>query len=203
MMSDTTAAAPTTPIASRLFTGFLVVACIALSVLVVVLTKQNADLRAHFAEAAERGSANSLAVGDRLEPLPTFGADAASASALAFGDGRFGTVIFAVSATCPACVASSPYFERVNAAHASDAVRVVCAQLDSKTAAELTAHGAGVPVVGVTEGHKTWFTRVRMVPATIVIDHEGAVRATYFGELSARQQDDLDALLKQAANGWK
>lgn len=207
--------APAARPASGAFTAFLVVACLALSILVVILTRQNAEMRARLSEAIEQAGSAGLIAGERLDRLACFhGAGepgaaepeapaAAPCTAFDFEDGRFATVIFVVTGACPTCQASSAFFERVAAAHGGAPVRVVAVQIDAKQPADLGPHGAGVEVVGVAGPEKTWLRRVTFVPATIVVDHLGAVRSTWLGELSARQQDDLDRMLRAAEGGWK
>ena len=193
------------PMFWKAFIGFLMVACAALCMQVIWLTREIRSLHSAGSEAVESAGAAGLTIGERLTTLtpmglaPTDGA----ANPLDFADGRPGTLLVLVGGACETCTLTLPYFNTLRGMWADSGVEFVGVELDATDPAQLhhTAH-AEFPMLCVEHGEKTWLRRVPLVPAAVLIDNQGVVRRTWFGVLSARQQQELAEALEGARRGW-
>jgi thiol-disulfide isomerase/thioredoxin len=120
------------------FQAFLVIACVALSALVIALAWQNRTLKADLAAARSAGAqhaipAGALKDGDRLEPLDLVAAGTKAPLELGF-DGTGGMTLLTVfSSTCPACQEAFPGWNELVAA-LPEGTRVVGIQSDLASA---------------------------------------------------------------------
>jgi hypothetical protein len=76
-------------------------------------------------------------------------------------------------------------------------------QINAMKGEELKSSPENLPMVMVPDAANSWLRRIPMVPAVIVIDGQGAVRQTWFGTLSAGQQDELAATVRKAQANWR
>src|SRR5262245_12773130 len=189
------------------FTPFLMVACAALAVLVILLARQNRALRAQLTEAVQQRGRESIRVAEHLDSLPTFAppieqASSAPADALEFDDGRLGTVLFVFSSTCPACESMIGAAARFNVAGRDRGVFLIALQTDAREPANLTHTQFGFTVRGVPDIRSTWLRRLDSVPAFIIVDHTGVVRGTWWGVLDSAQEAEIAAIIDRAGTGW-
>lgn len=187
-------------------TVFLVVACAALAVIVVLLARQNARLKRSVREAAAAAQVGApvTTAGERLEALESFGAAgvAGGGSALLFDDGRRGTVLVVRSAGCGPCEAMTPFVERLAGELSGAGVVVAAVQVDAKKPEDLEALGGGVRCAGVPGIGRTWLGRFRAVPEFVLIDSHGVARAEWSGVLDERQQQAVrDAAMGLSTGG--
>ena len=98
------------PWGEKVFTAFLVLACLALSVLVVLLARENRKLEAELVAVSREAPAEAWKPGDRLAPLTLVDGEGA-AETLAFDRGEGRTLLLLLSPGCPACEAILPFWE--------------------------------------------------------------------------------------------
>jgi len=175
----------------------LVVACIALSALVVALAWQNRGLKADLAEAARAATqhempADAVKDGDRLEPLDLLAAGSRAPLKLVF-DGTGGrTLLMVFSSTCPACRETLPIWNEIASELHGD-VRVVAIQSDLAIAGPVAA--ARFPIYGFEGARPKTMDRIPFVPFTAIVAPDGSVSNVAFGMLSAEQGEKLKAAL--------
>lgn len=189
------------------YAGLLTLACAALCAQVLMLRTENARLRQSPpapAEALERAGSAGLNVGESLAPLEVVARRDGSAQAsdtpapdLQFGDGRALTMLVVVSAACEQCAWSMPYFRAVAATHAPLGVQSLAIEIDASATAMHHDGTADLPVLAVRGAETTWLRRVPMVPAVLLVDDRGVLVRSYFGVLSPRQQEELEALVRE------
>jgi hypothetical protein len=179
------------------FSVFLCVACAVLAALVLLLVRQNHDLKAQVARLAAQAAIHdreALATGDRI---PTFEATALSSgqrTRVDFGEGQSPALLLVFSSSCPACRQNMPVWNRVLAGSPSALVRIV----GIRTAAP----PPGAPPEPEAEPAFPVFTldapldKLPYVPATVMLDGTGAVRKVWFGVLSEDQESELRAALR-------
>jgi len=188
------------------YAAFVSVACAALVWQTLGLRRQIAAKLSTAGDAIEQGSSGALLVGQQTTPLAIIGCRAAGAvappDALDFDDGRALTVLLLVSGGCDICSLSFPYFHALAESLSGGELRFAAVQVDARAPGDLKHDGtAAAPSCAVESAERTWLRRTPMVPAIVVVDGAGVVRKTYFGELSARQQGELHALLVSLDGG--
>jgi len=165
------------------FSIFLVVACVALSGLVVALAVQNRSLKAQLAHGGGPPPPQ-LAAGDVVTPFPVV-ADTGETRTIAFGEGESKTLLLVFSSTCPACKETVPVWRKLLASPPASGVRVVGLQTDRldgnpASPAEVTA-AYPFPVYGYRRPSPDPLAKVPFIPAAIVIDSKGVVVHAWFG----------------------
>lgn len=191
------AQSPAAPRGITWFTGFLVLATLALSVLVVVLARNNRQLRAEAVALRQLAGDSALFPGELLASLDSFApptapnttptdgsalpaSNDAAQNALDLVDGRPGTILLLYSGACGACDVVMPRFAALAARHGASGVACYAIQIDAKAPADLTHTNLGVDVRGVPGAERSWLRRIPLVPAIVILDHEGAlVRGIY------------------------
>jgi thiol-disulfide isomerase/thioredoxin len=191
----------------RAFMAFLLLACVALCVLVVRLSGQNRQLRGEIERLNQALGNNGLPIGEILPELSSFGPSPgpikdAPASALRFDDGRVATVLFVFSGTCGNCDAAVPQLTAMASSHRRAGLEFVGVQSDAMTPGELTHTSANFPIRGVPGAAQSWLRRVPLVPAILIVDHEGVLRAAWYGAMNERQQRQFRDELDVAAGGY-
>lgn len=195
---------PSSPATSRLFTGFLVVACAALCILVVLLSRENRKLKSPPAagpgpaEIAASGRPPALKPGDHLAPL-TLVDPAGRVADFTFAAPGQRTLILAVGGGCPHCATTVPVWNEILRQVASPAVRLVGIQVEAESPAALEALPADFTIHAVLNPRHTWLYALPMVPATIIAGPGGAIEHAWFGELSEPQQEELRTALIEAS----
>ncbi len=195
--------------ATRAFFAFLLVAVCGLSVLVVLLLRQNRDLRnqIEFKRRVEQTSAApSLAIGETVESLELIAPDK-SVTRTTFGEREPATVVFFVSEHCGYCEKAIPLWSEVLrdsraslAAAKGPGVRFVGIVADALDDASLTPIAPEIPTFRVQDGHKTWLIRVNATPSAVLLSPLGRVENFWIGETNSAQIEELrNAILDAAA----
>lgn len=198
-----------------MFTGFLMLACIALSVLVIRQGRAVRGLEEQLRIVSEQVGRGALPVGEYLAPLETFGIGAStvgegeSKAALAWGEERLGTLVYVFNGNCGACEDVRPRVEAIAREYGGVGVRVVGLQLDATRSDSISATGslgAGVSgtagegslaVRGVAMNRGTWLSRVVLVPSILLVDREGRLAGAWYGAPVERQWEQIGAALDQ------
>lgn len=195
---------PATSTGPRLFTGFLVLACTALCILVVLLSRENRRLKAAPGPASPPAGAAlrppALKPGDYLAPLTFFDQTGRAFDAAFARPGRR-TLILATGGGCPHCATTIPVWNEILDQVGSAAVEVVGLQVEADSIDRLEPTAARFEIHAVRNPRHTWLFALPMVPATILTGPGGEIEHAWFGELTAGQQDELRAALIEASAG--
>lgn len=194
------------PVSWKLFTGFLILACAALCLLVLLLSRENRQLKARVQQLVMQppGRPPAPKIGDTLTPLTVIdksGAQTTLALAATPDLPNQRTLILALSASCPHCETTIPIWNEILRQVGSPAVRIVGLQLEAQTAAQLQPTLATFEVRGILNPRETWAYSIPMVPATIMTSPTGVIEHAWFGELSKSQQEELTTALIRASAG--
>lgn len=176
-------------------TVVLCATCIALTVLVFLLARQNRQLKALL--AAPPGlpaGVEALAAGDVVAPFDANAQPSGEATHVAFGHGVPNTLLLVFSPDCPACIETMPAWNRVLVDPLPGAVRV----LGLKTGPGMH-EGAAAPAFPVLELTGP-FDKVPFVPATVLVNGAGTVQQVWFGALNSTQEAELREALEHAAS---
>jgi hypothetical protein len=194
--------------ASQVFQIFLLVAVCVLSVLVILLLRQNRDLRTQieFKKRVEQTSAApSLAIGETVEPLDLI-ALGKGTSRTTFGEHEPATIVFFVSEQCGYCEKAIPLWtaalrdsQETLATAQGPGVRVVGIVADALDDASLKQIAPEIPTYRVQDGHKTWLIRVNATPSAVLLSPLGKVENFWIGETNAAQVEELRSAILAAA----
>ena len=175
------------------FKLFLVVACVALAVLVVLLTWQNMGLKSRLAES-QTSEAERLQDGEPLGAL-ALTPEGAPTRELVFGDGEARTLLLIFSVHCPACNQTMPMWEElVRDVRDTAGLRIIGVQTDQPgegEESELLTAALPFAVYGLDRQGSPGMARIPYIPATIVLDTAGVAQRVWFGMPS---EDDLAEL---------
>ena len=165
------------------FSIFLVVACVALSGLVVALAVQNRSLKRQLSHGGGTPPPQ-FAPGDVVSAFPVV-SDTGETRTIVFGEGEAKTLLLVFSSTCPACKETMPVWRQLLASPPTNGVRVVGLQTDRldgnpASPAELAA-AFPFPVYGYKRPSPDPLVKVPFIPAAIVIDAKGIVLHAWFG----------------------
>lgn len=176
------------------FTTFLVVACGALAVLVVLLALQNRRLKTEIADAEARAAtpAGSLAAGDRLVALDLLQGGGEPVT-VPFDGGAGRTLLLVYSASCPACRETMPYWNDLARGPAASS-RIVGVRTDTASAAADDLVPA-FPVYAFDPARPGLSGKFPFVPATVVIDASGTVVDVVFGVPDAGRREAIATAL--------
>lgn len=198
-----TTPSPTSPASSprsaRLFTGFLILACIALCILVILLSQENRRLKSRaLTPAAAPGRPPALKPGDHLAPLTLIDRTGRVAD-YAFSAASQRTLILAVGGGCPHCATTVPIWNEILRQVASPAVRIIGIQVEAESPGALEPLPADFEIHAVRNPRHTWLYALPMVPSTIIAGPGGVIEHAWFGELSEAQQEELRTALIEAS----
>ena len=177
-----------------LFKGFLVVACIALAVLVVLLARQNMGLKHDIEELGNQLAECGSGV-DRLQDGETLGALSLSpqdggSRELVFGDGEERTLLLIFSVHCPACNQTMPMWEElVREVRDTPGLRILGVQTDRPDEgeeSELLTAALPFDVYGLDREGSPGMSRIPYIPATIVVDTAGKAPEQVAREISTQ-----------------
>lgn len=194
---------------ARLFSALLLLSTLALSILVVMLLRQNRQLRTEVEAIRQSAGRESLPSGEMLAALESFGPPASAPmpspglpgapppnapppDALAFADGRPGTVLFLFSGACGACDQALPLFASLAARHGPSGLECIAVQIDASGPDALAHTDMGVTVRGIPGAERTWLRRVPLVPAILIIDHDGVLIRAWFGAPDEPQWAEIE-----------
>jgi thiol-disulfide isomerase/thioredoxin len=181
------------------FSIFLVIACVALSGLVVALAIQNRGLKQQLAHGGGPPPPQ-FAEGDTVTPFPVV-TDGGESKTINFGEGESKTLLLVFSSTCPACKETVPVWRTLLATPPAAGVRIVGLQtdrLDKNPAAPAEVTGAyPFPVYGYRRPSPDPIAKVPFIPAAVMLDPKGVVLHAWFGVPG----DDAVAALKHELGG--
>lgn len=176
------------------FTVFLSVASIALAALVLLLAKQNRDLKGQLAAAATHP--DEIKTGETLPPLTTV-TDSGEQVPLQTPDAT--NVVLVFSSTCPACEQALPIWKELIEAGIGSGVNVIGVQTDRfKKPGDpplALALPLPFPVVGITRLPGEAMERIPFIPAAIVTDSARVVRHVWFGVPDDARKSELKRVL--------
>lgn len=184
MHDDTPTAASPRRASFNLFTAFLLLATLALSLLVLLLMRQNRNLRSETVALRQLTGEAALPKGEMLASLDTFApasSDTPAPDAMTFIDGRLGTFLYLFSSSCGSCETVMPRVAALSTRHTPSGVECFAIQIDANTPEDLTHTNFGLPVRGVHEAPRTWLRRIPLVPALVLIDHNGVLIHAWYG----------------------
>lgn len=206
--ADSTGPSARPDLAGRLFTGFLLLAVCVLAVLVLLLVRQNRDLRAQIdwkKRVEETTAAPALAIGERVEPLELIAKDR-SITRTTFGENEPATLVFFVAEHCGYCEKAVPLWTaalretRESLASAKGpGVRVVGIVADALDEASLKPIAPEIPTFRVQDGHKTWLLRVNATPSAVLLSPAGKVENFWIGETNSAHMEELRSAVLAAA----
>jgi len=199
---------PVTDRTSQLFQAFLLVAVCGLTVLVILLLRQNRDLRTQieFKKRVEQTSAApSLAIGETVDALELIGPDK-KVTRTTFGEHEPATIVFFVAEHCGYCEKAIPLWtaalrdsHETLASAKGPGVRVVGIVADALDDASLKQIASEIPTFRVQDGHKTWLIRVNATPSAVLLSPMGKVENFWIGETNSAQAEELRTAILTAA----
>lgn len=174
------------------FTAFLGVACMALSVEVVLLGREVRALRgradAHAAESAVR---SRFVAGEPFFPFTFRDADGELREfdpALEKG----GALLFVLANACPLCDQTQPRWEEAAPHFQAASVRVLALLLDGPSRGEGIP---GVPTGSFADLSRLPLAKLETVPLTVLLDGRGTVAWVHYGTLTDARLAELVAHL--------
>ncbi len=181
------------------FTLFLVVACIALAVLVIVLARQNRQLKMAMAGVpGPQVPPDALKTGDQVEPFALLG-EAGRKDRLEFPVNGPKTLLLVFSTHCPACEKTLPVWDEFLAAIKSPGLRTIGIETDrpgsSPDVSGLLPAALRFPVFSVEKPEPPVMRRLPYIPATVLLDGNGRAVRVWFGIPTKEQLDELRDLV--------
>lgn len=178
----------------RWFLGFLVVATVALSVLVVLLARQNRELKTQLAAqvaAPEPTPVPSwLWAGQELPALP--GIDQAGAPAtLTFGGDAPASLALVISGSCGHCEAAMKAWGRQIERVSNSKLRIVCIQIDAPSPKYFQKLEHNWPMFGAALDTPVWTRQLPIIPVAILLDARGKITHTWLGEMDPKQEEEF------------
>lgn len=209
---------------SRTSVGVLVACCVLFGVLILLLVKQNRELKADISSLQSRlndatinhgekaGYRPSLQVGESVSGLQLVRPDR-TATPLAFPhDGP--TMLFMLGRHCGYCEQAVPIYDDILREHvagvAPTKLRVVGVIADAPPPDDQSEKGAAawtdaftkagkfIPPFAVPDGPKTWLLKVNSTPAAVLLDKDGKVLGMWRGEVTKERADEMRAALVEA-----
>jgi hypothetical protein len=179
----------------KFFSIFLMVACAALAVLVLLLAQQNRSLKTQLSTLlTPQIPPEGMKAGDVLEPLALLD-DGGNRLVINFEGLADRTLLLFFSPDCPACRETIPLWSAVLSKHPST-VRVTGIRL-----------GAGIEeapnlpfaVYTPEDGGESLAGKIPFVPATVVLDEEGTIERVWYGVLDEEKQTELAGILSASS----
>lgn len=178
----------------RVFTGFLVIACSALAVLVVMLASQNAELKEQIAAASRAPSVDALGEGDAVGPVGLVDARGGETE-LRFDEAGPATLVLVVSGTCDFCARTVPVWNGLFAGLPPERLRVVGIEVGGPPGGTASlGYGLRVPLHTAPGAGSTWLRRIPMVPAAVLVNPGGVVAKVWLGEPGEADRREMAAL---------
>jgi hypothetical protein len=178
------------PAGETWFNIFMMVACVALAVVVLLLAMQNRELKAQLAQLSRpQIPPEALKQGDSFVPLVLLD-DSGAETPLRFGPGEPRSLLLFFSTNCPACRQTLPVWSEL-----------------------LEAPPAGLRVAGVRTGSQvedipylsfpvytvqdatSLVGKIPYIPSTLILDSEGTVEQVWYGGLDESQLEELSRAL--------
>lgn len=179
------------------YTVFATGACLALGTLVVVLAKQNRQLKSELEHAlastpppSPRAAGDSM-IGRAIQPVT--GIDAAGSESTIALDSPGRQIVMIGSVHCPTCLAVRPYWHEVGHWAVSAKIPARCLLTDERPG-PLDAETLGVPVHQIPNFRESSLGSLPLVPA-ILLMKDGVVTHAWLGEPAADQREQVMAAL--------
>jgi len=193
---------------AKWFTPFLMLACVALAIVVVMLVRSNrqlkadnASLQAEASKAMRALEAKSLGPGDAIGELKLQGTDGMwnTRSFVTSGSPPHSTLMLIASHGCEVCEAMGPLWETVlNGPHPGcDAILIYT---DGATGPRDAHEYLPVARYQVNNGKATSLGKLTLVPATILIGPDGIIDKVWYGMLT---EDDMREISDEIADAGK
>lgn len=209
---------------SRFSFAALVGCCVVFGVLVLLLVKQNRELKAEVSKLSAQLSDATLAKGDKAGYRPSLQLGESvsglqlvrpdrSPTPLAFPhDGP--TMLFMLGRHCGYCEQAVPIYDDILREHvagiAPTKLRVVGVIADAPPPNDrsekgdaawtdaFTHAGKFIPPFAVPDGAKTWLLKVNSTPAAVLLDKDGKVLGLWRGEVTKERAEEMRAALAEA-----
>lgn len=200
--------APAAPPAGRRadwFTVFLMIACAALAVLVVVLARENRSLKRELAHLPAlhppTPRADELKIGDSIGAVTLIDASGARTE-LTFDAPSRRTLVLVYSQGCHICDEMKPIWARHVPARPPAGLRVLAVCTDRPQDFD-PAKAEGIPCdrFALANAPATAFVRLRMIPATLLLDDHGVVQGLWWGYDPQSSEPELAEGLRAAGIG--
>ena len=175
---------------ARPFTLLFAAGCILLSVLVVLLARQNLSLKERLAAHDAPAAVDTLQPGDRLGSLVLIEEDGGTGP-VAFAPAEERTLLLFFSSSCPACLETLPQWERLLFGVSTGPPRIVGVQVDVDSAPA----DVSFPLYRVDREGSAALRQIPFVPATVLLDPAGVVESIWFGVLDNEAERRLAAWL--------
>ena len=184
----------TNPSGGRGSSFFLIAACVALGVLVLLLAWQNRALKDELAAAtARQAPPEGLAAGDRFQPLVLLD-DGGNSTALRLGESEPRSLLLVFTTHCPACRETIPVWGSL-LEDPLEGIRVLGIRLGGEVEdipflpfAVFTPEDGGAGLAG----------KIPFVPATLILDGDGTVEQVWYGMLDEEKQRAVGDALSSA-----
>jgi hypothetical protein len=185
-----------TPPGLRFFVIFLVLSTTMMGVLLFVFMRQNRALQADLVALTARLGSSALPSGELLVTLSTIAPATEMVSdppelPLGWSDGRLGTLLFIHTGSCATCTLTLPEVSRLASLHRPVGLEVIGIQTDAERPEDLRYNDQSFPVRGVPQAGTTWLRRVPLVPALLLVDHEGRLIQSWYGQPNDAQWDQI------------
>ena len=174
------------------------VAVFFLAVEVILLSRQNKELKNRLAGFIGNGSADILASGDLVPSFTALNSDGEEVE-IAYSEMAANTLLFVLAVDCGACQRNLDNWSNIASRLEKSPCRVLGVALDplDKIKNYVIAHQLNYPVfvpadTGFVRNYKPFVT-----PQTLLIGATGRVEKIWIGVLEAPQQEEILALLKR------
>ena len=176
------------------FTLFLVVACLALAVLVVLLARENRSLKQEISRAAEAGA--GIKEGESVASFSVASPEGTPETVALDGSGPR-VLVLVFTSTCPHCEKTLPIWKEILAA-VPPGLRVVGLQLDAATAGGQSLATAGLPFPVYAPGSPgpEFLKRLPGVPSALLLRPDGKVEHAWYGAPSDEQRKELESAVR-------
>lgn len=178
------------------------VGMVGLVVMVLLLTRQNAALRAELSERdraiAALAAQGGLQEGDTVAELRVFDS-IGRVGMLAFDEGHKATLLFLVSAGCGACDVVLPRWDAM-LADEFDGVRVVAVDAGARTRDSLGVYSERFETLGTAAEDIDWLREIPLTPSAVVIGPGGRVLGAWYGARASSRTGEIRAVLDAAVD---
>lgn len=175
----------------KVFNIFLMVACAALAVLVLLLAMQNRRLKEQVSTLlTPQMPPEALQEGQVLEPLALLD-DGGNRVVVNFEGLGERTLLLFFSPDCPACRETIPVWS-VMLQNQPPAVRVIGVRLGAEME---DVPNLPFGVYSPEDGGKSLAGKIPFVPATVLLDDKGLIERVWYGMLDEEKQAELSDIL--------
>jgi hypothetical protein len=174
----------------RLFTGFLVLACLGLAVETLLLVRENRQLKERVANLSTTAQPPTIQAGAVFEDL-SLRDEAGDESRIEFGEGQPHTLLLAFTLACPACERNLPIWSEIVPAEDTPRLRVRAVRLDRDAEpVEASINVLPLPLYSLVDAREV-VALITHVPTTLLLDEWGIVEHAWTGMLEPGDQAEL------------